>query len=97
MLADEEGIFGSSMSDSTRAMVTDSARDILVVVYCFENDIDLDTLSVMQKMHLRGLPGQRMQSIGLYKVGFARRLSEHEAVVYSNRCRNSVSRHQHGF
>ena len=32
------------MSDSTRAMVTDSARDILVVVYCFENDIDLDTL-----------------------------------------------------
>ena len=26
--------------------------------------------SVMQKMHLRGLPGQRMQNIGLYKVGF---------------------------
>lgn len=41
VLADEEGIFGSSMSDSTRAMVTAQARDILVAVYCFERDIDL--------------------------------------------------------
>ena len=39
-----KGIFGSSMSDSTRAMVTDSAADILVVIYCFENDINLDAL-----------------------------------------------------
>ena len=44
VLADEEGIFGSSMSDSTRAMVTDSATNILAVIYCFENDIDLDAL-----------------------------------------------------
>ena len=44
VLADDDGIFGSSMSDSTRAMVTDSASDILVVVYCFENDIELETL-----------------------------------------------------
>mgnify|MGYP007038222337 CR=1 FL=1 len=44
VLADDVGIFGSSMSDSTRAMVTDSASDILVVVYCFENDIELETL-----------------------------------------------------
>ncbi len=46
VLADEEGIFGSSMSDSTRAMVTEEAHDILVVIYCFENDIDLDALLV---------------------------------------------------
>ena len=46
VLADDEGIFGSSMSDSTRAMVTDKAHDILVVVYCFENDIDLGELLV---------------------------------------------------
>lgn len=32
------------MSDSTRAMVTDSATDILVVIYCFEDEIDLDAL-----------------------------------------------------
>ncbi len=44
VLADDEGIFGSSMSDSTRAMVTDAAKDILVVIYCFENDIDLEAL-----------------------------------------------------
>ena len=44
VLADDEGIFGSSMSDSTRAMVTESTKDILVVIYCFENDIDLQAL-----------------------------------------------------
>ena len=40
MLADDDGIFGSSMSDSTRAMVTENAEDILVVIYCFENNIE---------------------------------------------------------
>lgn len=44
VLADDEGIFGSSMSDSTRAMVTDRASNILAVIYCFENDIDLAAL-----------------------------------------------------
>ena len=44
VLADDDGIFGSSMSDSTRAMVTENAKDILVVIYCFENNIDLDVL-----------------------------------------------------
>lgn len=44
VLADDEGIFGSSMSDSTRAMVTEDTKDILVVIYCFENDIDLGAL-----------------------------------------------------
>lgn len=44
VLADDEGIFGSSMSDSTRAMVTENAKDILVVIYCFEDGIDLDAL-----------------------------------------------------
>ncbi len=44
VLADDEGIFGSSMSDSERAMVTEETKDILVVVYCFENDVDLPKL-----------------------------------------------------
>lgn len=44
VLADDEGIFGSTMSDSTRAMVTENTKDILVVIYCFEDDIDLQTL-----------------------------------------------------
>ena len=44
VLADDEGIFGSSMSDSNRAMVTEQTTDVLVVIYCFENDIDLPAL-----------------------------------------------------
>ena len=44
VLADDQGIFGSSMSDSTRAMVTENAKDVLVVIYCFEDDVDLNTL-----------------------------------------------------
>lgn len=44
VLADDNGIFGSSMSDSTRAMVTESSKDILVVIYCFESSIDLEEL-----------------------------------------------------
>ena len=45
VLADDDGIFGSSMSDSTRAMVTEHAKDILVVIYCFENDLDLSRIT----------------------------------------------------
>ena len=44
MLADDRGIFGSSMSDSTRAMVTEKTANVLVAVYCFENDINLSAL-----------------------------------------------------
>lgn len=44
VLADDEGIFGSSMSDSTRAMVIEKTRDVLVVIYCFDKDIDLQIL-----------------------------------------------------
>lgn len=36
VLAEDEGIFGSSMSDSTRAMVTEKTKYILGVTYCFE-------------------------------------------------------------
>ena len=44
VLADEDGIFGSSMSDSTRAMVTENTKDVLVIIYCFEKEIDLSAL-----------------------------------------------------
>ena len=44
VLADKEGIFGSSMSDSTRAMVTEKTKEVLTVIYCFENTIDLEAL-----------------------------------------------------
>mgnify|MGYP000918448611 CR=1 FL=1 len=41
----DDGIFGSSMSDSARAMVTEKAKDIRVVNDCFENDINFEQLS----------------------------------------------------
>jgi DNA/RNA-binding domain of Phe-tRNA-synthetase-like protein len=33
VLADPDGPFGSPISDSTRSMITESARDVLVVIY----------------------------------------------------------------
>lgn len=44
VLPDDKGIFGSSMSDSTRAMVKDTTSHVLLVIYCFEDGIDLDAL-----------------------------------------------------
>ena len=44
VLTDELGAFGSSMSDSTRSMVTLETRDVLVVLHCFEDDMDLPAL-----------------------------------------------------
>lgn len=41
VLADDEGLFGSSMSDSHRAMITESADEVLAVIYCFSDAIDL--------------------------------------------------------
>lgn len=32
------------MSDSTRAMVTEQTKNVLVVIYCFENDINLQAI-----------------------------------------------------
>ena len=44
VLTDDLGAFGSSMSDSTRSMVTLETRDVLVVLHCFEDDMDLPAL-----------------------------------------------------
>ena len=44
VLSDDAGIFGSSMSDSTRAMVTEQTHDVLVVAYCFEESLNLPAL-----------------------------------------------------
>ncbi|MGI6107204.1 MAG: B3/4 domain-containing protein [Lachnospiraceae bacterium] len=41
VLADDSSIFGSSMSDSKRTMVTVSTRNVLAVIYCFERQSDL--------------------------------------------------------
>ena len=59
VLADDDGIFGSSMSDSTRAMVTEATKDVLVVVYCFEDGIDLEKLLGDAKMQFERFAGAK--------------------------------------
>ncbi len=59
VLADDDGIFGSSMSDSTRAMVTETTKDVLVVVYCFEDGIDLEKLLGNAKAELERFAGAK--------------------------------------
>lgn len=44
VLCDESGPFGSPTSDSTRAMISLSSRDILTVIYDFSEDENLDSL-----------------------------------------------------
>lgn len=51
VLADKEGIFGSSMSDSTRAMVTENTADILTVIYCFDKETNLSDLLIKCKAY----------------------------------------------
>lgn len=57
VLADTDGIFGCTLSDSKRAMVTEQSKDILVVIYCFEKDIDLEALLKNAKDAFRQFAG----------------------------------------
>lgn len=76
VLADEEGIFGSSMSDSTRAMVKEQTKNVLLVLYCFEKDIDLLALLEKAQVFFSKICGcQRFRILGiinkpiLYRMG----------------------------
>lgn len=42
VIADEEGALGSSTSDSERAMITESAEEILTLIYSFSDNTDLE-------------------------------------------------------
>ncbi len=50
VLADPDGPFGSPISDSTRSMITESARDILVVIYAPAGGPDSTLEEAMTKM-----------------------------------------------
>lgn len=64
VLSDDEGIFGSSMSDSTRAMLREDARNILTVIYCFEKEIPLDELLCQAKAAFEKYAGAKDVEIG---------------------------------
>lgn len=52
-LADSQGPFGSPISDSTRSMVTEAARDILVVIYAPAATDDASINNVLDRLASR--------------------------------------------
>ena len=50
VLADPEGPFGSPISDSTRSMIAESARDVLVVIYAPSASPDASLESAMARL-----------------------------------------------
>jgi DNA/RNA-binding domain of Phe-tRNA-synthetase-like protein len=50
VLADPDGPFGSPISDSTRSMITESAREILAVIYAPEGAPDSGIEAAMARM-----------------------------------------------
>lgn len=52
VLADEKGAIGSSTSDSRRAMITESAREVLTLIYSFSDNQDLEKALEYGKKYL---------------------------------------------
>lgn len=52
VLADEKGAIGSSTSDSRRAMITESAREVLTLIYSFSGNQDLEKALEYGKKYL---------------------------------------------
>lgn len=50
VLADSQGPFGSPISDSTRSMVTETARDILVIIYAPATSDDASITSALDRV-----------------------------------------------
>lgn len=52
VLSDEEGVIGSSTSDSRRAMITEDAREVLTLIYSFSDNQDLEKAMESGKKYL---------------------------------------------
>jgi len=50
VLADPAGPFGSPISDSTRSMITESAKDVVIVIYIPEKSPDAGAESAMKRL-----------------------------------------------
>ena len=57
VLADEKGAIGSSTSDSERAMITDEAREVLTLIYCFSLGDELEKALEYGKKYLEKYAG----------------------------------------
>lgn len=69
VLADPDGPFGSPISDSTRSMITESARDILAVIYAPEAAPDTEIENAMMKLgeRLAQFAGARATRMAIYR------------------------------
>ena len=57
VLADEKGAIGSSTSDSERAMITESAAEVLTLIYSFSDNDDLEKALEYGKRYLETYAG----------------------------------------
>ena len=57
LLRDEKGPFGSPTSDSHRAMIRERSHDILTIIYCFSDKIDLEAALAQGADQLRQFAG----------------------------------------
>lgn len=57
VLADEKGAIGSSTSDSERAMITENAKEVLMLIYSFSDNQDLEKALEYGKKYLEKYAG----------------------------------------
>lgn len=57
VLADEKGAIGSSTSDSERAMITESATEVLTLIYSFSDNDDLEKALEYGKRYMEEYAG----------------------------------------
>lgn len=59
VLADEKGAVGSSTSDSERAMITESAEEVLTLIYSFSDNKDLEKALEYGRTYMEKYAGAR--------------------------------------
>lgn len=59
VLADEKGAIGSTTSDSERAMIRESSREVLTLIYSFSNNNDLEKALEYGKTYLEKYAGAK--------------------------------------
>ena len=53
VLCDSEGPFGSPTSDSEKAMITLESKNIITLIYVFDNDEDINSLAEMSENYIK--------------------------------------------
>jgi len=71
LLADSQGPFGSPISDSTRSMITESAKDILIVLYVPAGAIDASLEVAIKRIieRLTTFAGASVTRSGIFRLG----------------------------